>query len=518
MSSTQTPVFTPKDFQLAELDFLEDEKVNANWDEMGCFKTTTALWLMERKLKDIENPKVLVVTTKSGKGTYFKHAPLIFPDWTLFNAGRKKMKLMFDGIELDYDWPQTFDQPMMFICHYDVFTKRKTPKKKDASLLDEVIRDTVKKANPLLEQIQKVKWDFVLLDEAHRIKNRNTGWTKELKKIKAEHKHVMTGTGFINRPDEIWQLLNFLDKHRFTSYWRFRETYCEEEIDFHTGFRRVVGIKPEAKEEFRALVRSIGPRRTKHEVFKNLPEPIYTQIQVELNPIQRRMYDSIRDELFALDQKGAPIHSPNVLAALQRLRQVAVATPEVVSDYYDEQAERRVQEIRLVEPSSKLDALMEIIEGLEWDEDRRDQIVVFSNFKAPIALAIERFKEKRDINGRLLRSAIPYIHMEQKDNDRKRYEKWAIEFPKKEHQVFICTLQLGSESISLTSATTCVFLDRSWSPKDNEQAISRVWRPGQEEVANIIHINAKETVDQRILAANTRKMNWFNAIFGDEDG
>jgi SNF2 family DNA or RNA helicase len=218
------------------------------------------------------------------------------------------------------------------------------------------------------------------------------------------------------------------------------------------------------------------------------------------------MYDSIVQMLYAMDQDETPLVVPNILAALQRTRQVAVATPKVVREYYDPVAARTVQEIELVEPSSKLDAMMEIIEGLEWDEERRDQVVVFSNFKDPIKLAIERFKKK----------GISYIELKQSDNDRTRYEKWAIEFPKKEHQVFICTLQLGSESISLTSATTCIFLDRSWSPKDNDQGESRVWRPGQESVANIIHIGAKDTVDLRVFDVNRIKKGWFIDIFGDQ--
>jgi SNF2 family DNA or RNA helicase len=280
--------------------------------------------------------------------------------------------------------------------------------------------------------------------------------------------------------------------------------YCDEGYN-DEGFRVIRGINPEMKDEFRALVREIGPRRTKMEVFPNLPHPIYSPVGVELNAIQRKMYDGIRDELMALDEAGTPLMSPNVLAALTRLRQVGVATPRVVNEYYDPEKERRVQEVKLFEPSSKLDALMEIIDGLEWDEDRKDQVVVFSNFKDPIELAIERFKKK----------GISYIEMRQKDSDRMRYQKWAIDFPKKEHQVFICTLQLGSESISLTSATTCVFLDRSWSPKDNSQGESRVWRPGQESVANMIHINAKDTADERVLAKVNLKGKWFKEIFGD---
>jgi SNF2 family DNA or RNA helicase len=361
------------------------------------------------------------------------------------------------------------------------------------------------KGEPILEQIKKVEWDIIILDEAHRIKERSTGWTREIKKLKGKIKHVMTGTGFINNPAEIWSLLHFLNRKEFGSYWRFRETFCNE--DYEDGFRRILGINPRTEQQFRALVREVGPRRTKTEVFPNLEHPIYSPVEVDLNPTQRRMYDQIKEDLFTLDQDGVALFTPNVLAALQRQRQVCVATPKVVNEYFDQELGRTIQEIELVEPSSKLDAMMEIIEGLEWDDDRRDQIVVFSNFRDPIKLAKARFEKK----------GISYIEMKQSDNDRTRYEKWAIEFPKKEHQVFICTLQLGSESISLTSATTCIFLDRSWSPKDNSQGESRVWRPGQESVANMIYINARDTVDERVRAKVDMKSGWFKQIFGDEE-
>jgi len=262
------------------------------------------------------------------------------------------------------------------------------------------------------------------------------------------------------------------------------------------------------------LVRTVGPRRTKREVFKNLPEPIYSPVYVELNAIQRRMYEEIKDELFSLDQDGEGLYAPNVLAALVRLRQITGATPKVVADYFDPIKERRVQKIQLVEPSSKLDAVMEIIEGLEWDDERRDQVVVFSNFKDPLVMLKARLEPQYNINGDEIRRGIPFIELRQADNDRQRYEKWAITFPKKEHQVFMSTLSLGAESISLTSASTCIFLDRSWSPKDNSQAESRVWRPGQEEVANIIYINAENTVDERVFQTVETKTGWFKEIFG----
>jgi SNF2 family DNA or RNA helicase len=242
------------------------------------------------------------------------------------------------------------------------------------------------------------------------------------------------------------------------------------------------------------------------EVFKDLKAPLRTPHPVELNAIQQKMYDDIKEELFTYDQNGEMFHAPNVLSALIRLRQICAATPEIIGDYFDEETQTRKQKIKLVEPSTKLDALMEIIEGLEWDEDRKDQIVVFSNFKDPIDLAIKRFED----------AGISYIHMQQGDNDQERYQKWAIDFPAKKAQVFICTLQLGGESITLTSASTCVFLDRSWSPAQNSQGEARIWRPGQREVANIIYINAEDTVDWTIEDRVNTKEGWFQQIFGNE--
>jgi len=80
------------------------------------------------------------------------------------------------------------------------------------------------------------------------------------------------------------------------------------------------------------------------------------------------------------------------------MRQIAVATPEVISDLYDEKAERRVTKIRLVEPSSKLDALMEVIDGLQWDDEAKQQMVVFSNFVDPLELLQTRLT-KRGLGG-----------------------------------------------------------------------------------------------------------------------
>jgi len=367
------------------------------------------------------------------------------------------------------------------------------------------------------------EWDFVWLDEGHRIKDRGSRWTVNIKKLKSRYgRHLSTGTGFINRPDEIWSLLNFLDKKKYGSYWGFREEFCE--VDEKTDAKGkaihfVTGCKPEKRDEFRALVRNIGVRRTLDEVMPHIKRPIFKPVEVELNATQRRMYNEIKMQLAALDANGVELYAANVLTLLQRLRQICVGTPEVISDIYDPIADRRIQKIRLTEPSSKIDKVMEILEELKWDEEHKEPLVVFSNFKDPLELLKTRLNNhNKAVSDMGLDESMlyKYIHLDVGDSDVVRYKKWHDDFPTMQYRVFMSTLQLGGESINLTPARHVVFLDRSWSPKDNSQGIGRIRRPGQEGQPIVIHINAVNTTDQYIERVNNVKHGWFKQIFEND--
>lgn len=503
--------FKQHEFQRDDIAYMAEYDASANWSEMGAMKTTTAEWLWELKTRNIPNPRILVVTTKSGKGTYFESIHEVLPEWEVYtvNPNRTSFVVGTTPVPVDVELPSPLHmRPVVVVAHYHCFTNKACI---PAPVKDPVTKQTKYDPETGLYEMTTPKhmnlltshWDMVVIDEAHRIKNRDAQWTVNLKKIKCKYKHAMTGTGFINNPAEIWSILNWLFPDTYTSFNKFKEHYCD--MENFSGYEKIVGIKPEMAIEFKELVKRIGVRRTMVECFPDIQEPIETVIPVGLNTIQRKMYDEIKWELLTLDQKGEPLHSPNVLSALNRLRQIAVATPDVISDVYDPIEDRRVIKVKLREPSSKLDALMEVLEGLEWDDERRDQVVVFSNFKDPIELAIKRFQD----------AGISYLHMHTGMNDQDRYKMWHDTWPKKEHQVFICTLMIGSESINLTSAQRAIFLDQSWSPKDNTQAIGRVYRPGQTGVTQLIYIRATDTVDYKILGANEEKMGWFRTIFGN---
>jgi len=535
----------PADWQRTDIAELIERDNSANWSDMGCYKTSTALWVHDFKMKrdKIERPSILVITNRSGKGAFFRDTPKCTDGYTILNVGTRRVSMVISGksLKIGTKYPDEVTVPHITVTHYQVFQKCNLGKTKECDVCKGIGMEDFRfvpaadggqpkkvgipctkcngKGNLPLPETQgdrllKQHWDVVIVDEAHRMKNQDTHWTKNIKKLKCTYKHIMTGTGFINRPDEIFSLLQFLDPKQYSSFWAFRGYYCE--IDDWSGWAVVKGCLPHRKSEFRKMVRSFGPRRDKLEVFPDLTEPIYEDIQVELSETQLRMYDDLKSQLQTLDQQGVPITSPNVLSLLNRLRQISVATPQVVTERYDEREQRRVLEIELVEPSSKLDALIDVIEGLRWDDDDRQQIVVFSNFEGPLRLLAERLNDKHDKNGKLHKKGIPYIWMQAKDSDTVRYQKWHETFPQKEHQVFMSTVALGGESIDLTSAQYIAFLDLSWSPKDNNQARDRVWRPGQTKVPVVIRFFATET-DEYVLGKNVQKQGWFDEIFGKEE-
>ena len=487
--------YKPRVWQERDLNYLGPMPYSANWSQMGCFKTSTGLWLLERK--KVKN--ALIITSKVGKGAYFSDFYRCLPEtWELYNIGINTATLRIGSYEkkvrlddiLTTIQTRKHNNPMVLLVHYDVLTTRANT--------NSAAKD--RNGHGIVDKLRKIEWDLILCDEAHRLKNPKTQWTRNIKRLKSKARHIMTGTGFVNNPAEIWSLLNFLNPKEFSSYWTFRGYYCNDVIA-PGGFRIMVGLKKGKIEEFRNLRKKLGPRHTMAEVHRGIAKPIENVHEVELSSVQKKMYQEIKTVLQTLDQQGQTLQSPNVLSQLNRLRQICVATPKVLGRTFN--GVSSVYDIELTEPSSKLDEVMDILAELDEPEQK---VVVFSNFKDPLKLLERRLDKKM----------IPYLHMQQHHSEAQRYKMWHDDFRNGNAKVFLSTLALGGESINLSAAQYLIFLDRSWSPKDMMQAIGRVYRPGQQGVTEVIYINAKNSVDHYILKRLDTKGKWFREIFHDD--
>lgn len=368
----------------------------------------------------------------------------------------------------------------------------------------------------LLEQMHPVRWHHIIADEAHKISNYRSQNSKAVRSLKATWRTALTGTPADRAPDQVWAILNFLDKATWSSYWKFRERYVTDYLD--RDLKTITGANPHTMPELQERLKPIMVRRRKTEVLKELPPKQYQPVWVDLSPKQRTAYNQMRDNMLAWvgENEDEPLAATAVIAQLLRLQQIALATPRFETkmvqkklmcsleeghdefgsvcetDPYVDPNELQWHgamywaeqiEIFLEDPSSKIDAAMEIIKERT---DAGEQVVVFSQFSKAIDLLVSRLEDAGIYAGKYTGGT--------RQNTRNRI---VAEFASGELPVFAGTIGAGGTGLNLQTAGTMLFLDREWKPGNNLQAEDRIHRIGQvNDSVTIIDIMARDTVDR----------------------
>lgn len=155
------------------------------------------------------------------------------------------------------------------------------PKKKTKKIWEEDTPDRV--------------WDVLIIDEAHKIKNRKSMYTMAVNAIKAKKVVAVTGTPFMNKIDELWSILNRLDPIKYSSYWNFVDKFCQV-VETPFG-KKITGAK-----DIEALQKELAPimiRRIKEEIIEDLPDKSYQKIMVEMTSVQKKLYNEMKNNLVA---------------------------------------------------------------------------------------------------------------------------------------------------------------------------------------------------------------------------
>jgi len=336
-----------------------------------------------------------------------------------------------------------------------------------------------------VEAMKKLAWHLVVLDEAQVIKSPDAKATKAVCQLDTRHRLCLSGTPIENNLQELWSEFAFLmpgllgDRKHFTKRYR---TPIEKNND---AVRRV------------QLIRRIRPfllRRTKSEVAPDLP-PRHTILrrinlapeQLELyETIRGTLYDKVREQITGLTAAQGRIV---VLDALLKLRQVC-CDPRLV----------KLPSARLVDTSSKLDDLMDMVEEM-IPEGRR--ILLFSQFTSMLDL----------IKLRLDAAGIRYVEL--RGDTRDRAEPVRV-FESGEVPMFLISLKAGGRGLNLTSADTVIHYDPWWNPAAEDQASDRAHRIGQTKSVFVYKLIATDTVEDRIVELQQRKTDLANIALSDE--
>jgi SNF2 family DNA or RNA helicase len=301
---------------------------------------------------------------------------------------------------------------------------------------------------------------------------------------------VLTGTPIENNTRELWSLFDFLCPGMLGNQRFFKENY-------DNGAERDLGkIGP------RELARQVRPfilRRTKSEVFQQLPPKLEQTVFCELTEGQRRIYQQIHEEASAVLETvtdGSIQESRfELLALLLRMRQLCCHPALLPKEFTQSEAEEL--------NSAKLALFREELQECLDDNHR---VLVFSQFRSMLQLMIPVLNDL----------GINYEYLDGNTKDRQaRVDRFNQDdtLP-----VFLISLKAGGTGLNLTGADTVIHYDQWWNPMVEDQATDRTHRIGQKNVVTSMKLITKNTIEERILELQGQKRELFDQLIGAAPG
>ncbi len=328
----------------------------------------------------------------------------------------------------------------------------------------------------------------VVIDECHLIKSPHAARSYAVRRLarQAETVVALSGTPITHHPGDLWPTLVALSPGAWPSRERWVARYCDTVNGDYSS--TVLGLAAAREPEFRTALQGAHRRVAKADVLKQLPPKVYSVRTVELPPAWRKAYDDMEHLMLAQLPDGEELSVMSVLAQLTRLSQLASAAADVsVTFERDKDGEEREHvQVRLKAPSWKVDALLEVLA-----ERPGKPVVTFAPSRQLMTLAGEAATKAG--------YSVGYVVGGQSMRER---TETVEAFQRGKLDLLCVTTGAGGVGITLTAASTAVFLQRPWSLVEALQAEDRLHRIGAEvhECVEIIDILASNTIDTRVRA------------------
>jgi len=314
--------------------------------------------------------------------------------------------------------------------------------------------------------------DFVIFDEAHRVRGRKAKVHQRAKKWArhADYVWMLTGTPIVKGPQDLIALRFVLTGGR-ESYWKLIERYFLTEPNFWGGINIAGVANPDY---FKAWLSEWILRRDKRNVLPGLPELVRIPVDLELDPKVREMYVQLENELYLEIEDGFDIAVATRLAVATKLRQL-------------------LQSPKLLHPSLPLGNDISWIE--EFLDDTPPPVVIYSPFKNSLKL----------LQHRLSASKMQVLTGEITGPKR---QVLIDDFNAEKIPVLGVSVQMA-EGFELPAAKAVIFWGFDWNATTHEQAEARVHRIGfSEDFLPVYYLKHPYTIDERIVEVVNRKYSW----------
>lgn len=429
-------------FQKAGVAYAIKNKKTLIADEMGLGKTVQSIaWLQAKQFFP-----ALIVCPASLKLNWQK-------EFNFWLPGRKTAVISGTGS----NGADVMEYADVTIINYDILTGR-------------------------LEQLQKIGFKAIVLDESHYIKNSKAQRTKAALELRKgiEHRLLLTGTPVLNRPLELITPLTFLNKLEVLGgFWSFVKRYCNAK---RTAWGWDMSGASNLKELNEKLRQTCMVRRRKQDVLTELPDKQRAFIPVEID--NRVLYeDAEKNFAFWLEEiKGKKLGENVPDGTVLETTWLTGPNARAQQASYPEKLVQ-IEILKQLAAKGKLAAVKEwITDFLETGE----KLVVFAHHKEIIADLANSFP----VDSRVV--LIGDTSMVNRQTAVERFQN------DEKIRLFIGSTKAAGVGLTLTKASNVAFVELGWTPADHDQAEDRCHRIGQKDAVTAWYFIANGTIEETI--------------------
>lgn len=460
---TQSPSYIKKgilrDYQIYGLNWLislhENKLSGILADEMGLGKTLQSISFLGylRYVKGIDGP-FLVIVPKSTLDNWSRE----FAKWTpdvntiVLQGDKESRRELIDNRVLPCD----FD---VLITSYEMVLKEKLTLKKFA-------------------------WQYLLIDEAHRIKNEQSSLSQVIRLFYSKNRLLITGTPLQNNLHELWALLNFLlpdvfsDSDVFDEWFQQNEKAEDQEI---------------VVQQLHSVLQPFLLRRVKSEVEKSLLPKKEINLYVGMTDMQLHWYKSLLEKDIdavngVVGKREGKTRLLNIVMQLRKccnhpyLFEGAEPGPPYTTDEH------------LVFNAGKMIVLDKLLKKKRGQGSR---VLIFSQMSRLLDI-LEDYCYLRDYE---------YCRIDGSTSHEDRIE--AIDDynkPDSNKFIFLLTTRAGGLGINLVTADTVVLYDSDWNPQADLQAMDRAHRIGQKKQVHVYRFVTENAIEEKVIERAAQKL------------